>query len=222
MRISDLSPLTTTGQKSNPIRPIGLALLLLTLLVQPGCGQSRHGRQPAPPSARNTESLAVDYLASRYGQPKGDVWEEGKTYFLPDKPELELLRGGAALQGLSVFKASVWSLHTGPEKFPVIVWVKESPGESKVGLMEDAEDVAAEFPGALKSFSFSSPEARGNLALLVGEMVATFDGIRSTGLDVAPEGDCMWVQRAREPKSTGQRIAAACFSESVLEKIILP
>jgi len=223
MRIRDLYPSTRENEKQSYSCTIGLALLLLALVTQPGCGRSGRDHQPARPSKPSVESVVTEYLTSRYEQPKGDVWEEGKTYFLPDKAELEKLRADALPQGLSVFSSSVWSLHTGPEEFPVLVWVREGQGKARVGVMENPEEIAQGFPSALKSVAFSRPEARRDLALLMGEMMATFDGIRSTGaLETEPEKECIWVERVGALKGEGDRIAAACFSEGMLERIILP
>lgn len=205
-----------------------LALLLLCLLASAGCKVvAREDRQSDTSSTpRRTEQLIIEHLAKVYEQPRNWQWEEGKAYFLPEKHGVELLHGsrpGTNLQGLKVYKAAVWSVHWGPEKFPVLVWAVGNEGEPKLGVLEGPDEVAERFPVALHGMVFESPETRRDLALLIGEMVDVFYSESSTGgLNLVPEGNCEWAERSQAPQGTLRRIAASCFSEGgVLERIVL-
>jgi len=204
-----------------------LTLLLLCLLASAGCKVTREDRQFGISSAqRTTEQLIIEHLAKAYEQPRGGLWEEGKAYFLPEKHGIELLQGsrpGTNLQGLKVYKAAVWSLHWGPEKFPVLVWAVGNEREPKLGVLEGPDEVAERFPAALHGMVFESPETRRDLALLIGEMVDVVYSESSTGgLNLIPEGNCEWAERSQAPQGTQRRVVASCFSEGgMLERIVL-
>jgi hypothetical protein len=63
-----------------------LALLLFVLIFLINCN-------PSSPRRGTTERLVSDYLASKYPQPKDDVWYDGVTYFFPEKPRTQAAVG---------------------------------------------------------------------------------------------------------------------------------
>lgn len=86
---------------------------------------------------------------------------------------------------------------------------------------EGPDEVVERLPSALHGLIFEAPEARRDLALLIGEMIAVFSSKRSKGeLVVISKGNCEWVEQTSALQGT--RAVAPCFSEDgSLEKIVL-
>ncbi len=179
---------------------------------------------PARPSARSIDALVIDYLSRKYEQPENGAWEDYKAYFLPDEPGLNLLVNGTDLDGLRIYRASVWRLHWVPEEFPILVWTVSRPSGLQMGVLEGPEQIKTIFPSALKGIIFQSPGPRKGLAFLLGEMVTVFESDRWKGrLAVETEGNCEWVERSGPSPEERHRLVSACFSDKgVLERIVLP
>ncbi len=191
---------------------IGITFLLI-LLCQEATG----------PALGSAERAVIEYLSNVYEQPLYG-WFEGKFYFLPEEAGLELLASsqlGAEFEGLKFYRASVWTMHWGPERFHVYVWVVRRPGGLRFGVLEGSGEVADEIPGVLGGFVFDSLQDRREIAFLIGQMMAGFYGERAIkGLVLSREGACerlAWpVTRSGEERA----MASVCFSsEGVLERI---
>lgn len=209
-------------------RYICLTLITITsLLVLAGCKVDPKSHEDISfTETKSAEQIIADYLSELYEQPKGGIWEEGKTYFLPRDPGIQLLQGiepEAGLKDLRVYKANVWFIHWGPEKSHVLVWIDENEIKPRLGALTGPDEVASEIPIVLKNLRFKRPEARESLALLIGNMVNVFYGERlPVRLHVASGEDCEWVEQQGGARDMRRRIAASCFSEDgLLEKIVI-
>jgi hypothetical protein len=195
-------------------RKIWISLLLFLSLSLVSCASSQDSEQ-------ELKQWIIGYLSATFGQPQ-DNWEEGKIYFLPDRHGIEPLgQPGEQIEGVRVFRASIWTMHWGPERFPVLVWVVTKEGEVQMGLLDSPADIATELPEALHRLVFEEAAIRRRLAVLVGEMVNEFYSPVPKGrLVVFSEAECEWAANAAVGRRG--RIAASCFSSAgALERIIL-
>jgi|GEM_PF-6834417 len=221
-------PRRTLAARLRQVSTVGVSLLFFTFWQACSRSPARNNNQNAIPPARSTEQLVIDYLGKIYEQPRNNEWEEGKVYFMPAEPGLVLLPGirrDADLKGLLVYKASVWFIHWGPEESAVLVWVVTTQGPPRLGVLNGPDEIATRFPRALQGLTFDRPEARKQLALLVGEMATIFYPRQSAGdLQVlSSERKCEWVGW-RDPSQVANRpVAASCFSNrGIFGQVIIP
>ena len=209
-------------------RACSIGVIFLLLALWQACG-----RNPAPDisprrtsGAASTKQLIIDYLGTIYERPKDNRWEEGRVYFMPDRPglvQLPTTRRVVIPRNLEVYKASVWFAHWGPEEFVVLVWVVSGEGQPQLGVLSEPAEIPVRFPQALRGLTFDRPEERQSLALLVGEMTAAFYGEKSPNLQALPsELNCEWVGLRASSRNANGRVSCSCFSgRGSLEKVIL-